>query len=483
MTIYHYLTLNNFSTPTDMMLQLHLKILIISVTLISFTTTTYPPKLPKINIDNSVISKYTSTSKSQSNIVESSTCGKYCKVCDTNSLKCKLCASGAYLVEGSACHIIPTDQKIDNCKFYADSVNCLACNSGYYLQNNKCIPCSLKDKKLVTCFDNNHSSCIPGYIFEVNISTNKLNDLFDHKKVFESKDTKCRIIKSDEEKNIGIENCKFSITNSNNLRICRKCITGYSKDGEGCRKIVEPNCTVYDFHAKKCQTCSSGYRVRNSINHSVSNNVFENSISKVHIIIPKPDSIAMAESDLLTNQRKSKKIKIEKDKNRIGLRIFNPEKIEDKIKSNVYKQDDGPDCVQCPEGCSICRSGTSRQVALDERKFIDNRCIMCKNSQAHEWPKRFHTITGQCLWYAWKNYNKGYESIEEIESLLGYEEWDLMRIYTYEHNLLSANKSSKNPYNNIDDKAKKLKSIKTNKKVKVASEAYVSFFWYKIKGL
>ena len=90
-------------------------------------------------------------SSSLSELTKNSTCGKYCKMCDTVTLQCKFCATHTYLSESKGCIPIVEGEKIKFCEHYSNRGICISCEYGHYYQLGECKSCKVRDSNLVDC--------------------------------------------------------------------------------------------------------------------------------------------------------------------------------------------------------------------------------------------------------------------------------------------------------------------------------------------
>ena len=198
------------------------------------------------------------------------TCKKVAKTienCERYDSKaaCSLCKSGFYLKD-AACTAVPTDSVKANCMIYnTDATECMACNSGFYLdQKTKECASITKEQNCLAYTQNKCLECKSGYIMNLNY---KMTLEFD--KSFAQEIVQAEVDGADDKVFLvpgNLVNCqKTTVRNCATFETfdkCSKCANGYHLVEEGKKCVLYPqepikNCHVYS-DATTCLTCVNG---------------------------------------------------------------------------------------------------------------------------------------------------------------------------------------------------------------------------------
>jgi hypothetical protein len=88
---------------------------------------------------------------SMHDLIKNSTCGKYCKMCDTVTMQCKFCTRHTYLAEAKGCLPVEENEKVHWCEHYSNRGICISCEFGHFYQLGECKRCKERDPNLVDC--------------------------------------------------------------------------------------------------------------------------------------------------------------------------------------------------------------------------------------------------------------------------------------------------------------------------------------------
>jgi hypothetical protein len=88
---------------------------------------------------------------SMHDLIKNSTCGKYCKMCDTVTMQCKFCTRHTYLAEGKGCVPVEENERVHSCENYSNRGICISCEFGHYYQLGECKKCKDRDRNVVDC--------------------------------------------------------------------------------------------------------------------------------------------------------------------------------------------------------------------------------------------------------------------------------------------------------------------------------------------
>ena len=293
------------------------------------------------------------------------TCGLYCKMCDAKTKQCKFCTTHYYLNKAKGCKKVEKKLEVEHCAFYSNRYNCMTCEKGYFMSNEKCKACKDVDENLERCTPNLiYGKCKEGMVWEVSLRKCKKITEFGE---FAYKLVNCQTVKPK-------KNRKHKEHEDQNIK-CMICKKEYSQGLDNiCQLIKDRNCLYYDFLNETCMRCSEGYRLLKGSNKDDDSIYGSNKNDKI--------PVTKQRSKISSDARSSKKNGKARDMRKL---------VNDANKDN---------CVKCAPGCSVCQDFAFKITQNENYK----KCILCKTSES--WPKWFHTEQGICKAYLPRKYNK-----------------------------------------------------------------------------